>query len=540
MKGEEAGQAENRIIQPMSRVTAWMAVGTTLSRATGFARVFALAYALGALRLADTYNLANTTPNIVYDLIVGGVLSATLIPVFVDRLTTRRRREAWEGISAVVTLVGAVLVVVTLAFVLLAPLVVHLYLVGNPKVSATQVSLAVDFLRLFAPQVAFYGLIALATALLNTQRRFIAPMFAPIVNNLVVICVLLAVAFTAGASTHHLTFEQVAHDHAVLLALGLGTTAGVALQALALLPSLSLSGLRLRFVWIPRHDAVRSVVRLSSWTFGFVVANQIAFFVMLALSAHQVGGVSAWTYGYTFFQLPYGIVAVSVMSAIQPSMAERWAEGDGQGFCRQLASGLRSILAVIIPSAFGYIVLSRSIVTLVIGHGATTSADTHLVAQVMTMFALGLPGFCAYQLLMRAYQAMQNTRAAFFHYLLVTTTNVSGGFALYFAIGVRGLALSLSIAYTLGALVALAHLHREGIDLSGLAVGRSLVRSLGLSLLMAAVVAVVAASIGGDTGVALLVRVATAVAAGVSVFVGAAGLAADVGQRRERSRGTPP
>src|ERR1700728_2307795 len=147
-----------------------MIVGTTLSRITGVIRVIALTTVVGGAGFGDAYNLANTTPNIITDIVIGGVLSATFVPVFVDHLSTRRTKEAWEAISAVVTVTITVLIAATVAFFLLAPEIIHLYTVSNhnPDVTA-QRSEAVFFLRWFVPQLTCYGLIALFTALLNAR-----------------------------------------------------------------------------------------------------------------------------------------------------------------------------------------------------------------------------------------------------------------------------------------------------------------------------------------------------------------------------------
>ncbi len=519
---------------PVTRDTILMAVGTLLSRATGFVRLFALAFVLGVTnRLADSYNLANTTPNIIYDLVAGGVMSATLIPVFVDRLASRTRKEAWRGISAVATFATVVLLVASVLLALVAPLIVRIYTAGSHSFSPDARALTTVLLQLFAPQVALYGLITLMTALLNARRRFAPPMFVPIVNNLVVI----GIAFGLYTVASHPTVEGIRHDQGLLLLLGLGTTAGVLFQAVALVPSVLRSRVYVRWVWQPRHEAVLTVLRLSSWTFGFVAANQVALFVSLALAARQTGGATAWTYAYIFFQLPYGIIAVSVMSGIQPDLAEQWTVGDIDRFRHHLAAAMRATLAVIVPSAFGYVVLARPIVSLVIGHGATASAGVHLTAQVLTMFALGLPGFCAYMLLMRAYQAMQNTKRAFYLYAVENGINVVLAFALYFPLGVRGLALALSIAYTAATFVALADLSRIIGGVEGRGIVRALVRAVALSFLMAAVVAVVAVEVGSDHGLGLLLRVAASLTAGVSVYFLAAGLAASIGSGHRATAG---
>ena len=151
-----------------------MAIGTGLSRLTGVGRVFVLAYVLGFHRLADAYNLANTTPNMLFDIVLGGVLSATFIPVFVDRLTNRPEREAWRAVSAVLTLAVVVLGVATVACWVAAPWIIDALtaLDHSHGVSAAAIgherAVATSLLRWFVPQVFFYGAISLATALLNT------------------------------------------------------------------------------------------------------------------------------------------------------------------------------------------------------------------------------------------------------------------------------------------------------------------------------------------------------------------------------------
>lgn len=514
----------------IGRATMGMAAGTLLSRVTGFLRVAALAYALGGDRLTDAYTLANNTPNIVYDLVIGGVLSATLIPVFVDRLTRRDENEAWEAISAVVTIAGVVMVALTVVFELAAPVLIRLYAPGASQANQAELSAATSLLRTFAPQLALYGFIALATALANARRRFLAPMFSPVANNLIVTGILLAVPHVAAdLSVHNL----VAHRTAFML-LGWGTTAGVAAQLLVQLPSLRLGGVRLRWRWDPGHEAVRAVVRLSGWTFGFVAANQVALWIVLVLANRHGSDVTVYNYGYTFFQLPYGIVAVSVMSAIQPEMAAAWSRGDLEAFRRRLSQGLRSILAILVPAAAGYVLLAHQVVNLLIGHGHLGPQTSHLTGSVVAIFALGLPGFSAYLLFMRAYQAMQDTRTVFFLYLVENGVNVVVALALYPVAGVRGLAASLSAAYTVAAVVTAFDLRRRLGRMEGTGLAVSLVRVAASSVIMAVVVALVVAALPvTGHGLALAAQVVAAMVAGIVAYFGSATVFA-------RRAGRPP
>ncbi|MGD0320262.1 MAG: murein biosynthesis integral membrane protein MurJ [Acidimicrobiales bacterium] len=508
----------------VGRDTAVMAVGTTLSRTTGVVRTFALAYALGSLALADAYNLANTIPNIINDIVLGGIVSATFIPVFVTRLSTRPEDEAWDAISAVTSVTLIVLGAATVAFFALTPLVIVATTALNHSAHAAQTRhVATELLLLFVPQLACYGFVSLGTALLNARRRFAAPMFAPIANNVVLIAVLLVF----GTLVRQRSVSAVADHRGQLLLLGLGTTLGVVVQAGFMIPSLRRAGLRLR--WRPdfHHEAVRTILRLSGWTFGLVVANQLALLVVLSMSENVgPGAVSAYTYAYTFFQLPYGVVAVSIMAATAPELTTHWAMGDTVAFRRRMAVGLRAMLAVIIPAAAGLLVLARPLVALLLGHGASTTVNTVPTASSLAMLALGLPGFCLFLYAVRVLQSVQDLRSAFWLYVLENGINVVLAVTLAGPLGVRGIALSVSVAYTIASLAALARVRSRVQGLGAQWLTRPLVH-----VLLACVALVVGAVLGSNftasqTGFGLLARVALGVGAGALAYVFAAGILA--------------
>ncbi|MHB8246665.1 MAG: murein biosynthesis integral membrane protein MurJ [Acidimicrobiales bacterium] len=523
----------------LGRETAIMAGGTLLSRITGLLRILVAGYALGFSHLSDAFNLANNTPNIVHDLVLGGILSATFVPLFVDRLAKRSEEEATEAISAVVSLAVVILVVATVLFVIAAPLFIDLYTAGthNPGIG-TERTVATELLRMFALQLLGYGAISLMTALLNTRRRFSLPAYVPVLNNLIAISILIEFHL----ADRHPSDIGVAHNTGLLLLLGLGTTAGVLVQAAALVPSTLGSGLRLRFRWAPRHEAVREVVSLSGWTLGFVLTNQIALFVTLAVAVHidpSGGAVTAYTYAFTFFQLPFGVVAVSVMSAVTPEMAHRWSTGDLEAMAHQFGLGFRRMMAGVLPATIGYLVLAGPLMALLFGYGAAAHgvmAHPHpvgasnpgaaLTASLLALLAVGLPGYCTYLLAIRALQAMRDTRTAFFLYLLENGLNILLLFLLIGVIKTQALALSLSLAYSASAVVALTVVRRRMGSLGGRSVGRYVLRALALSLAMGLAVALAAAGIGGDSGIGLFERVVVSVIVGVAVFGGGASLAA--------------
>ena len=210
-------------------------------------------------------------------------MSATLVPVFVDRFEA----EDDDGISAVVTIATVALVVLTVVAVLAAPAIFRVYTLRKSPAEAHELArVGVPLTRLFLPQILFYGFTALGTALLNARRRFAAPAIAPVLNNLVVVAALILFARAAGRAP---SIEEVRSDRGLLLLLGLGTTAGIAAMTVALWGPLRRAGVRLRWRFRPRDPAVRKVAALSGWTVGYVVANQIALAVVLALAGAAHG-----------------------------------------------------------------------------------------------------------------------------------------------------------------------------------------------------------------------------------------------------------
>jgi putative peptidoglycan lipid II flippase len=503
-----------------------MSVGITLSRVTGFLRLSAMAYAIGVAqtRLADSYNVANNTPNIVYELVLGGVLTSVFVPVFVEWLQERGDREADEVARRVLTLAVIVLSAIMLIGIVAAPVIVRLYTlrVSGPGADAER-ALATFFLRWFMPQIVFYGIGAIANGLLNAHGRFAATMFAPILNNLVVIGTFIAFAAMHGPGIP--TPDGLTTAQRYVLALG--TTAGVIAMTLALWPSLRAIGFRFRWRPDPRHEAVRRIGRLALWTFVYVAANQLGLFVVIVL-ATGVRGYTVYVDAFILFQLPHAIFAVAIFTALLPALSSRWVAEDIGGLRALLAQGLRATGFIVIPAALGYVALARPIVRLVLEHGAATPQDAQRVASVLVFFSAGLFSYSAFQLLLRAFYAMQDTRTPALINVASFVVNTAANLVFFFAFGlaVRGLALGLATAYTFATIAAVVILHRR---LGGLN-GREILRGLAKVLLAGGLTAVAAwltargleHLLGVETVATQAAQVLGSVGIGLLVFVGMA------------------
>jgi len=497
-----------------------MATGTLLSRATGFARVLLVATILGTTGLGDAYNLANSVPNIVYDLLLGGILSATLVPVFVKELSRPDEREATRAVNAVVSTAVVALVAISAALYLLAPVVLRFYLLFDHQVSKVdEQAVGASLLRLFAPQVLLLGAIVVTTALLNARRRFAVAAFSPVANNLVAIAALGTTAVVAG----DLRIGAFRQKHGALLILGVGTTLGYLLQLAIQLPALRRAGIRLRPTWDPHHPAVRQVAGLSAWLIGTVVANQVAFNVILLYAARRPGDVTVYTTAYQFFQLPYALFTVSIASTLTPDLARRWSEEDRLGFARRMIRGLRVTLGILVPVAVGYAVVARPLIDLTVLRGRVTPAQATAIGSSLALFAVGLPGFSAFTLLLRAFQAMTDARTVFWLYVAENALTLVTAVALWPSMGVRGLAVAFVAPYTVVAVVAASLLRRRIGSLGGSLTVRALVRIAVAGSAMVGALAIVGRLLpGGPSAVALVARLTVEVIVGAVVYLGAA------------------
>ena len=463
------------------RNTVAVAIGTMLSRLTGAARVLAIAYVLGVDRGGDAYNLANTMPNLLYDLVLGGVLSSTLVPVFVSRLAEDDQDDAWRAISAVLTLAGLVLAAASVAVWLVAPALIHLFAlrISDPATRAAEQPLATTWLRMFAPQVFLLGIITLTQAVLNARRHFSWPAFSPIFNNLWTTAVIVA----TGVVAHNLTLTGIRHNQTAIWLLGIGTTVGYAVQAALQFPPLRWRsvGARLRLVWDPHNPAVRQLLRLSGWVVGVVIANQVAFLVAQYLAVPVSGGITAYQLANLFFQLPNAVIATSVLAVITPDLAEQWSRGDLARFRATIVRSFRIVTVALVPAGVAYLTLARPLMAVLLRHGLTTAHGSNLTAGALIGFAVGIPGYFSFMLLTRAYLAMQDTRTVFILYAIENGLNIVLALALFPSMHITGLTLAFSLSYGVGAVIGFSDLRRRtgGLELAepALTLGRTLLAS---------------------------------------------------------------
>lgn len=505
----------------LARGAALITLAAAVSRVTGFVRVMVVASALGTTFLANTYQTANSAPNLVFELVAAGVLTSVFVPTFVEYITRGRKKEGWDAANALtsVALVGLIALAVVLG--LAAPLVMRALTIGvrDAELRRQEIALGSDFLRLFAPQVVFYGVGMIMTGALHAHRRFGVPSAAPIFNNLVVIAVYLTYAAMRGNDPP--TVDGITDSQTFVL--GAGTTLGVVAMTISLVPQLARLGWRFRFSFKPSHPAVRRGARLGVWALGYAGGYQAGLVVVLVLANRVEGGVAAYQWAYTFFYLPHALVGIPIFHVLFTAMAEHAALQDNESLLERLRDGLAMLGFVLLPVAAVLVVASGPLARITLDYGVMTGTGADLVGRVLAAFAIGLPGFSVFLVLTRAFYALGNTRTpALYNAATAGAFSVLG--AVLFAAAttrwsVPALALAHSVAFSAGALALGASLGRRVGTIRDARFARGVVAA-GLGALIAlAVMLAVRAGLPTESKVDALVNLAATCAAGAAVYI---------------------
>lgn len=478
--------------------SAVMAIGSLVSRGTGFLRTLALTAALGGALVGDAYTTAQILPGMVYEFLLGGILTSVLIPVLV-----RRRKADADGGQAYAQRLLTLAVVTLAAAALLATLsatwLTMLYTSDNRGDEYRELVTYLSYLML--PMIFFTGLSALISAVLNTRGHFAAPMWAPILNNIVVIAT--AGLYIAIFGAEIIRPEQMTTGRILLI--GGGTLLGVAIQAAGLLPALRKVGFRWRFRFDFRALGLAELGRLGAWMFCYVAVSQIGLIVLFnLLNRAGDGDAGALIYNNVFLLLmmAHGIIAVSIITALMPRMSAAAADGRYADLAADLSRGTRTVSAVLAPIAVCYAVLATPLSVTLFRYGAFSDDNAADTSLVLLVAALALVPFAISQLFTFAFYALPDTRTPALINIPVVALRIGvqiilfAAFAAHFA--AAGMMIGNAVSY-LAAAIASAWLLRPRVGRIGLgAIMRTLARVAVAALGAALVGLLVVALLPGD------------------------------------------
>ena len=467
-----------------------MAIGTIFSRITGFIRSVLAVAVLGTALLADSYNVANTMPNILYNLLVGGALTAVFVPQLVRSFSDPDGGDGFA--SRLVTTISVILLALVAIGMIFAPALVRLY---APEFSTqgfeAENQIAIAFTRYCLPQIFFLGLFTMLGQIANSRGSFAPLMWAPIANNLVVIAVFSGVLILQ---------EKISVDSitdAQIQLLGWGTTLGIVVQALILIPVVMRSGvtLRLRF----GVAGLGKSFGLAGWTLVYVLISQLGYLVTVnvatsaAVRSAQDGlttgvGFTPFTSAYYIMLLPYSIVTISIVTALLPHLSKLAMENKVEDVRLQLIRAIRMCGVVTVPSAVALLAFGP-LITEVLFFGISLE-DSRYIGYVLSALSLGLVAFSINLILIRGFNAFEDTKTQVVSIFIINLISVALSYLfleiLPSDLVTVGLGVAFSVSYILGLFITIYLLrkHTARIDFSA-------VRSQHLRLLIASLIAMV-------------------------------------------------
>ena len=501
----------------MRRDTLLVTLCTLVSRVSGFGRVIATAAVLGSGLLGDVYQTANLIPNLLFELVAGGVLQAVLVPTFVEARRQGGRALLSRAVQASSGVVLAVLGALTAVGMLLSPVLTRLMVASDPShsVAAEKLDVMLPMVLVFVPQLVCYGLATVVTAALNSRGRFVAAALAPAANNVVVIiaCLWFRSLRHGAVADLDLTATQMA-------VIAGGTTLGVLVFALTPALVLRMDGVSWWPRWDTQHPTVEAMRTKVGWATLSIVGTLVPTAAALVLGNGAPGGVAVFMYAFAFYVLPHALVAVPMATTLAPRVAERWQENDSSAARRLIESSLSAAVPLLLLGGAGMVGLAWPL-TRAAAFGQTASQGFSPIAHTLIAFGPGLLGYGVSFVMMRVLFAIGDVRRASSLMILAAVIGVATMVVLSAALPSSDRAAALAMGYGASQTVAAMLLSMRSRALLGAPSPRGLLQAL----LRSALAAVAAASVMlwlvqrfHDTRTASAWAVVTSGVAGVAVF----------------------
>ena len=432
----------------MFRSLAKVGSNTLLSRILGFVRDLVVAHVFGANAGTDAFFVAFKIPNFLRRLFAEGAFAVAFVPVLTEYKERRSFEELKRFVDHVAGTLGSVLLAVTLAGVLGAPVLAMIFAPGFIG-SEGKMDLAVDMLRLTFPYLLFISLTAFAGGILNAHSRFGVPAFTPVLLNISLICSALWLA------------PQMERP---IMALAWGVLFAGIIQLLFQVPFLRQIRLLPRFVFAPRDEGVRRIGKLMLPALFGVSVTQLNLLLDTLIASFLISGSISWLYySDRLMEFPLGILGVGLATVILPNLSKKHSTESPEGFSNVIDWALRWGLLLGLPSAVGLFILAGPMIATLFQSELFDATDVAMSRQSLMAYSLGLLSFILIKVLAPGYYSRQDTKTPVKIVVIAMFTNMVLNIALVFPLAHAGLALATSLSATLNAFLLFRGLYTTGV-----------------------------------------------------------------------------
>jgi putative peptidoglycan lipid II flippase len=504
-------------------VNASIVMGATLlSRATGFFREMLIPAKFGVGFVADVYDVAFKFPDLMFNLLIGGAISAALVPVLSGSVSRGKEGEGWQAISRFINLTMALTLVVCVLGTIFSEKLVTLFAQGWDPASpedALKIAMAAKLMRTLFPSVAFLMLAGFANSVLYSYQRFSSAAFGPVVYN--ILCIASIAFLSGGGPENYYRVDRVVY--------------GVMFSSFVYFVFQTAWALRnIRGNYAPsfdfRHRGFRRLFKIALPSLASSSAAHMNAMVSTSFSSRFAdGSIAAMRMADRTWQMPFGIIAQSIGIALLPNLSGKHANGDREGYRDSLRSGLRYVLMMSIPVCAACVTLSGLIMrTLFMNSPRITDANIALSASILTCFSGALITQSACTILVRAFYAVNETLTPMLTGISIIGLNIALSliFQRFTGFGASGMALAYVISSLANMILLVCLLNRKlpGLNVLG-GLRAFFVKTGGAAAAMSAVLAaaghiIPAGLLSGPFSAALKVRQIAAL--GANAAVGAA------------------
>ncbi|MGV0396777.1 murein biosynthesis integral membrane protein MurJ [Corynebacterium suicordis] len=420
---ETEGNEEQTSDAQVVRAGGSMAIATLISRITGFMRMVLIGSVLGPA-VASAFNTANTLPNLITELVLGAVLTALVVPVLV-RAEKEDSDKGEAFIRRLLTLTFSLTVIITLLSILLTPVLTRVMLDTEGKVD---VQMATAFGYLVLPQIFFYAMFAVFMAILNTKQIFKPGAWAPVANNVVTLAV-LAFYLLLPDSSKLQPFEHVTITNPHVMLLGLGTTLGVVVQALIMVPYLRKAGINLRPLW-GIDDRLKSFGGMAVAIIVYVAISQVGFALNNRIAANSSDAAALiYQQAWQLLQVPYGVIGVTLLTAVMPRLSRNAADGDDKAVVGDLTMASKLTMMALIPVIVFFTCFGTLIASALFAYGNYSLDTANVLGWTISFSAFTLIPYALVLLHLRVFYAREEVWTPTFIIAGITITKLALAFS---------------------------------------------------------------------------------------------------------------
>jgi putative peptidoglycan lipid II flippase len=479
---------------------------TMLSRVLGMIRDMVVAAFFGAGMFTDAFFVAFSIPNILRRLVGEGSLTVSFVPIFTEYLKRHGREESLRLAHIAITLVVIALAGMTLLGIAIAEPLVKIMAPGFQDVPG-KIELTVWLTQCMFPYTFFICLVALAMGILNSFRHFTAPALAPVLLNISMIACVLAF-----------------HDRFYYpdLSLVTGVLAGGILQLALQIPFLWKFGVRFKIILDMAHPALRRIGLLMLPSVFGIAVTQINILVSTIFISPFPGGRSFLYYADRMIELPVGVFAIALGTAILPTLSRFAADDDMNSLGKSLGYGMRLLAMVIIPSMVGLMILRVPIVNLIFERKEFSHNDSIATARTLLYFATGLWAFSWIRIIVPAYYSLKDARTPVIAGCIAMLVNIAGCIILPRYLQYAGIALSIAVAGMVNFAILIILIRKRLPSLDGIKILSALIKIIAACIPMGILIyPVTRIELWQDPGQVILkiIWMSASVAGGILVYI---------------------